>query len=287
MYGLLYYIIYLFCIIKIYPRTTSRIIITENPIAKNTVPVFECEPCDISGISSSTTTYIIAPAANDKKNGITGTIIFASIIVIIAPKGSTAPESTPPRNACDLLIPSDLSGIEIMAPSGKFCIAIPTASANAPATEIPVFPSIQPAYTAPTDIPSGMLCMVTASKSIVVFLKLLWSPSDSLLNRCKCGTSLSIPYINKIPIQKPTITGIIAFEPLSRFISIAGMIRLQTEAATITPAANPVSALCNLSSILLFSRNTQAEPSEVPKNGISIPNAISVFTVITPLNNPG
>ena len=31
--------------------------------AKNTVPTLECCPCDISGISSSTTTYSMAPAA--------------------------------------------------------------------------------------------------------------------------------------------------------------------------------------------------------------------------------
>ena len=30
---------------------------------KNTVPTLECCPCDISGISSSTTTYSMAPAA--------------------------------------------------------------------------------------------------------------------------------------------------------------------------------------------------------------------------------
>ena len=39
-----------------YPSATSSVIITLKPTAKNTVPRLECRPCDISGISSSTTT---------------------------------------------------------------------------------------------------------------------------------------------------------------------------------------------------------------------------------------
>lgn len=46
-----------------YPSATSSTIITLKPTAKNTVPTLECCPCDISGISSTTTTYSMAPAA--------------------------------------------------------------------------------------------------------------------------------------------------------------------------------------------------------------------------------
>ena len=45
-----------------HPSATSSTIITLKPTAKNTVPTLECCPCDISGISSSTTTYSMAPA---------------------------------------------------------------------------------------------------------------------------------------------------------------------------------------------------------------------------------
>ena len=45
------------------PSATSRAIINTNPKAKQIVPRFECAPSDISGINSSTTTYIMAPAA--------------------------------------------------------------------------------------------------------------------------------------------------------------------------------------------------------------------------------
>lgn len=46
-----------------YPSATSRIIISENPTAKKTVPILEYSPADISGMSSSTTTWSMAPAA--------------------------------------------------------------------------------------------------------------------------------------------------------------------------------------------------------------------------------
>ena len=50
-----------------YPNATSRDIITMNPTAKVMTPTSECSPCDISGISSSTTTYIMAPAAKERR----------------------------------------------------------------------------------------------------------------------------------------------------------------------------------------------------------------------------
>ncbi len=42
--------------LRAYPNATSSTIITLKPTAKKTVPMLECFPCDISGISSSTTT---------------------------------------------------------------------------------------------------------------------------------------------------------------------------------------------------------------------------------------
>ena len=49
-----------------HPSATSSTIITLKPTAKNIVPTFECSPCDISGISSSTTTYSMAPAKRSR-----------------------------------------------------------------------------------------------------------------------------------------------------------------------------------------------------------------------------
>ena len=78
-------------------------------------------------------------------------------IVIKPPTGSTIPDKIPQRNAFLLLIPSPQRGIDTMAPSGKFWIAIPIASASAPMVLIPLPAIMAPAKATPTDIPSGIL----------------------------------------------------------------------------------------------------------------------------------
>ena len=88
-----------------YPRTTSSVIIIENPTANAIVPMFECLPSDISGISSSITTYIIAPAAKLKRYGIAGTMNFDKSMVKAAATGSTAPESIPYQHAFPFFSP--------------------------------------------------------------------------------------------------------------------------------------------------------------------------------------
>ena len=52
-----------FSLLYSYPNATSSTIITEKPTVKKTVPMLEWPPSLISGISSSTTTYSMAPAA--------------------------------------------------------------------------------------------------------------------------------------------------------------------------------------------------------------------------------
>ena len=57
---------------------------------------------------------------------------------------------------------------------------------------------------------------------------------------------------------------------------MAGIRRLQIEAATITPAANPVSARCtDLLNVVLI-KNTHAAPSVVPTNGINMPKKVFI-----------
>lgn len=74
-----------------------------------------------------------------------------------------------------------------------------------------------------------------------------------------------------IPLKKPIVAGIQAIFPCSSAISMDGMSKDQTEAAIITPEANPKSNF----SILLFSlfliKNTIPAPTVVPKNGINNP----------------
>ena len=132
--------------------------------------------------------------------------------------------------------------MEIIAPSGKFCIAIPRARASAPPAVISAEPVRKPAYTIPTAIPSGILWRVTASTIIVVRASFEGSPSAFSEFICKCGIRLSSIKRNKIPHQNPTTAGRKASFPIFSDISIAGMIRLHIEAAVITPAAKPVKA---------------------------------------------
>ena len=58
--------------------------------------------------------------------------------------------------------------------------------------------------------------------------------------------------------------------------SIEGMIRLQIEAATITPAAKPVSARSKGRGMAPFRKNTHPAPAVVPRKGRKISRMISM-----------
>ena len=79
-----------------------------------------------------------------------------------------------------------------------------------------------------------------------------------------------------MPIMNPIAAGTTDHAPLSAFISIAGMSKDHTEAATITPEAKPNNDFCNRADISSFIMNTKAEPSIVPNNGIRSPMIIVV-----------
>ena len=79
-----------------HPSATSSTIITLKPTAKSIVPTFECCPCDISGISSSTTTYSMAPAKRSRalryyklgellfsQNSLAGFIFYGALAVTL------------------------------------------------------------------------------------------------------------------------------------------------------------------------------------------------------------
>ena len=52
-------------------------------------------------------------------------------------------------------------------------------------------------------------------------------------------------------------------------ISIDGISKDHTDAAIITPAANPKSIFSNFGAIRFFKKNTMAEPRDVPIKGIA------------------
>ena len=76
-------------------------------------------------------------------------------------------------------------------------------------------------------------------------------------------------------MENPTAAGRKASLPIESDISIAGIRSDQTDAATITPDANPSNAFCTSGFKSFFKKNTQAAPSVVPKKGINNPIAIS------------
>ena len=79
-------------------------------------------------------------------------------------------------------------------------------------------------------------------------------------------------YINKNPRIKPTLAGIQLIKHNSSALSIEGIINDQTEAAIITPAANPIVTFCVLFEIPSFVKKTKEEPSVVIKKINISPN---------------
>lgn len=216
-------------------------------------------------------TYIIAPDAKLNRYGNIGTKKFANSMVIIAPIGSTMPDNIPYRNDLGLVMPSALSGMDIIAPSGKFCMAIPMDSTIAFMSVMLELPVRYPAKTIPTAIPSGRLCNVTANTNIVVFFRWLFTPSDCVLFTCRCGIITSKTNKNPMPNRNPMVVGRNANFPKCADCSIDGIIKLQIDAAIITPDANPVSDFCNIWFSVFFIKNTHDAPNDVPKNGINNP----------------
>lgn len=110
-----------------------------------------------SGISSSTTTIITAPAANDKISGRRGWILFDRITPIIPPIGSNKPGIDANKKDFIVGIRSFLRGTDRENPSGKFCNTIDKDNVIAPA-KLPGELCIELSEKAiPIEIPSTVL----------------------------------------------------------------------------------------------------------------------------------
>lgn len=75
-------------------------------------------------------------------------------------------------------------GMEMMAPSGMFRMAMPNDTEMAAANDMCGAPFSAPANTTPTAMPSGRLCMVTARASIAVFDRCERMPSGLSVPIC-------------------------------------------------------------------------------------------------------
>ena len=149
----------------------------------------------------------------------------AARIVSTAPMGSTMPDRTPPANALPLLCPSARNGMEMIAPSGMFWMAMPRDKTSALAAVICSLPARKPAYMTPTAIPSGMLCRVTASTIIVVRQSLVFGPSACSLPTCRWGSDgrgqARTARRSRIP-QTPGRRPFCPWAPIARWLESAG-----------------------------------------------------------------
>lgn len=94
----------------------------------------------LSGINSTTTTYIIAPAAKASKKGSKILIFSASMAPMTPAIGSTIPLRLPNIKDFFLDNPYFLRGTLTAVPSGKFCIPIPKARRQADVNVAPSSP---------------------------------------------------------------------------------------------------------------------------------------------------
>ena len=95
------------------------------------------------------------------------------------------------------------------------------------------------AKSRPTDIPSGMLCSVTAETSSVVRFQPDGTPSGSSEPAWRCGRNVSSAMRNATPRRNPPAAGSQPGTPRFSACSIAGLRSDHTLAATMTPAAKP------------------------------------------------
>ena len=80
-----------------------------------------------------------------------------------------------------------------------------------------------------------------------------------------------------MPSRNPIEAGTTDHFPISPHISIDGSSNDHTDAAIITPAANPNNDFCSSSDICCFVKKTIAEPRTMPTIGMSRPVIIVIF----------
>ena len=95
-----------------------------------------------------------------------------------------------------------------------------------------------------------------------------------------CGVSSSISNRKPIPKRNPRAAGNTDHEPWAASISMAGIRSDQTDAATITPEAKPNKVFCSRIDISPRMKNTKAEPSIVPRNGMRRPANCIILSLV-------
>lgn len=111
--------------------------------------------------------------------------------------------------------------------------------------------------------------MLLQRPSLLFFFNFAFIPSGLSSFKCKCGIKLSNNNKNTIPKINPTAAGSHSIFPCSFAISIDGTINNHTEAAIITPDANPSNSSSIFKLNLFLMKNTIVAPKVVPKKGIA------------------
>ena len=186
-----------------------------------------------------------------------------------APAGSTKPLASPAAKLLPRPAPACRMGRLMAAPSGIFCSPMPILSAAAPAIASP-WPVAAKAAAKPITMPSGRLCRVTASTTRPLCP---WPPAN------KPPAARSSKSRPTAPATKPR-QGASQLLPPCPALSMAGMSRLHTLAASITPAANPSMALCAAGRGCRFKKNTTAAPSAVHAQGNAVVSSANHISCI-------
>lgn len=207
-----------------------------NPNIKPNVPWFLYLPVEYSGINSSTTTIIIAPAANESMNGRKFIILFDNNIPKKPPIGSRKPGIDPIKNDFKCEIFSFLSGIDKEKPSGKFCKAIDIDNVIAPPRLPFKFWKFINEKAIPIEIPS--IKFLNADDKIIRYFFLRDKDIVNLFLDIIEDINLSIDFNDKVPEIKPKVIEKIFIELLFNS-SVAGMSNDQIDDEIIIPDVKP------------------------------------------------
>lgn len=247
-----------------YSSATSSATIRVKPAANRMVTALECSPSAISGTSSSTKTYIIAPAAKLRRYSRTGVTNPAASTLSplngihhaechpIPERVGLALAFGPQRHRNDCAFGEVLDSKDQGRGGNAHHAAYPTSVHHANGYVLRDIMQGNSQYQ------HGGAFQVDVGPSAV-------------LSRCIWGTARSSTSRNRMPSQNPTAAGTNDHCPSWADCSSAGMSKLYTVATTITPAAKLIRAFCRLMFMVSRTKNKQAAPRLVPAKGMSSP----------------
>ena len=240
-----------------YSSATSSATIRVKPAAHRMVTALECSPSAISGTSSSTKTYIIAPAAKLRRYGRTGVTNPAASTLNgfhhaechpIPERVGLALAFGPQRHRNDCAFGEVLDSKDQDRSGNAHHAAYPTSVHHANGYVLRDIMQGNSQYQ------HGGAFQVDVGPSAV-------------LSRCIWGTARSSTSRNRMPSQNPTAAGTNDHCPCWADCSSAGMSKLYTVATTITPAAKLIRAFCRLMFMVSRTQKQTGRPKACSRKG--------------------